>query len=308
MKVWIFAAMLGALAACSPRETAPSEQNAASGEGTAAAADAASTEPAGPEAGTLDWAVAGAWRSEEEKARDVWRNPSETLNFFGVDPAGTVVEIWPGGGWYTQILAPWVKENGGRYIAAGFDPEGSDFARDAMARFQETYVADPETYGAIEVTTFSRDGASFAPDGSADAVLSFRNVHNWMAGGYEVAFFRQAYKALKPGGVLGIVEHRLPSGEPQDPEARSGYVHEDYVVALARNAGFELVERSDINANPADTADHPFGVWTLPPSSRTESRDGETPADFDPETYLAIGESDRMTLKFVKPAETADAG
>ncbi|MEO0981525.1 MAG: hypothetical protein AAFX03_02605 [Pseudomonadota bacterium] len=261
-------------------------------------------EPAGPEVGSLDWAIAGDWRSDLERARDAWRSPKATLEFFGLEPGHTVVEVWPGGGWYTNILAPYLKEGGGQFIAAGFDPEGSEFAQNAMARFNETYVGDPETYGDIEVTVFSSDSDGMAPAGTADVVLTFRNVHNWMAGGYQAKAFADAYAALKPGGILGVVEHRLPSTEVQDPVAASGYVHEDYVKAQAEAAGFEFVDSSEINANPVDTADHPFGVWTLPPVSRTADQDGETPEGFDPDAFRAIGESDRMTLKFRKPAES----
>ncbi len=212
-----------------------------------------------------------------------------------------MVEIWPGGGWYTQILAPYLKQGGGTLIAAGFDPARSEGSRSAVERFAETYVSNPDIYGTITVTILSAESTEIAPAASADFVLTFRNIHNWMSGGYEAAVFRQAYDALKPGGVLGVVEHRLPSAMTQDPSATSGYVHEDYVKALAEAAGFEFVAASEINANPADTADHPFGVWTLPPSSYTADREGNTPEGFAPEPYKAIGESDRMTLKFVKP-------
>ncbi len=281
---------------------------AACGEAVSSGDDVETREPeldastdAGPEVGTLAWALAGDSRTEEETARDAWRHPLEVLEMFEVEPSDTIVEIWPGGGWYTNILAPYLKQGGGRFVAAGFDPDGSDFARNVMARFNETYVANPDIYGEIEVTVLSASSDGFAADGSADVVLTFRNVHNWMAGGYEAKAFAEAYRALKPGGVLGVVEHRLPSTEVQDPRAPTGYVHEDYVKALAAAAGFEFEAASEINANPADTADHPFGVWTLPPNSRTSNRDGETPDDFDPAIYQAIGESDRMTLKFRKP-------
>lgn len=256
----------------------------------------------GPAIGTFAWAVAGDWRKDEERARDVWRHPVETLEFFGIQPDATVVEIWPGGGWYTQILAPYLRQGGGQLVTAGFDPETSERAKEAVDRFAETYVSKPETYGAIDVTILSATTPRFATDGSADAVLTFRNVHNWMSGGYEASVFEQAYTALKPGGILGIVEHRLPSGGIQDPAASTGYVHEDYVKALASAAGFEFVSSSEINANPADTADHPFGVWTLPPNNRDSDRDGNSVEDFDPATYKTIGESDRMTLKFIKPS------
>ncbi len=269
---------------------------------TEIAAETAGAEEAGPAVGTLAWAAAGAWRTDEEKARDAWRHPVETLEFLGVRGDDTVVEIWPGGGWYTQILAPYLKEGGGTLVAVGADANRSEGAARSVTRFAEAYVEKPDTYGDIVVTALSADTGEIAADGSADVVLTFRNVHNWMNGGYEATVFEKAYAALRPGGMLGVVEHRLPSAAVQDPTGSTGYVHEDYVKALAEAAGFELVASSEINANPADTADHPFGVWTLPPNSSTEDREGNTPDEFSPEVYKAIGESDRMTLKFVKPS------
>ena len=244
-------------------------------------------------------------RSAEEKARDDWRNPAQTLEFFGIEADDKVVEIWPGGGWYTNILAPWLASGGGTLVAAGFDPASvEDPERRAqvegrIAEFKSTY-ADPR-FGTIEYSAFSAVSGPLTQAGTADAVLTFRNIHNWMSGGYTEKFFTDAYTALKPGGVLGVVEHRLPSTAMQDPTAASGYVHEDFVKGLAVAAGFEFVEASEVNANPADTADHPFGVWTLPPNSATSARDGTTSEGFDAAKYAAIGESDRMTLKFRKP-------
>jgi predicted methyltransferase len=254
---------------------------------------------------TLAEAVASDLRSDEEKARDVWRNPVKTLEFFGVESDMKVVEVWPGGGWYTNILAPWLASGGGTLVAAGFDAASIEDAErrarteQRLAEFKATY-ADPK-FGTIEHTAFSATSGPLTADGTADVVLTFRNIHNWMGGGYTEKFFADAYTALKPGGVLGVVEHRLPSTQAQDPKATSGYVHEDYVKALATASGFEFVEASEINANPADTADHPFGVWTLPPNLATPDRDGKPVEGFDPEKYKAIGESDRMTLKFRKP-------
>ena len=269
----------------------------------------AESETPEPALSPLQTAINGPWRSDEEKARDVFRNPKETLEFFDIEQDETVAEVWPGGGWYTQILAPYLKSGGGQFIAIGFDPASSDFAANAMSRFEESFVSNPDIYGEIIVTAYAADTPPFAEPDSIDTVLTFRNVHNWMASGHADKFFTDAFAALKPGGVLGVVEHRLPSNMEQDPAARSGYVHEDYVKALAEAAGFEFVDASEVNANPADTADHPFGVWTLPPSNRTTDRDGNTQEGFDPEIYQQIGESDRMTLKFVKPnapAETAE--
>jgi predicted methyltransferase len=254
---------------------------------------------------TLAEAVASDLRSDAEKARDVWRHPAETLAFFGVEPDMKVVEVWPGGGWYTNILAPWLASSGGTLVAAGFDaasiedPERRARTEQRIAEFKAGY-ADPK-FGTIEHSVFSATSGPLTADGSADVVLTFRNVHNWMSNSYAEKFFADAYLALKPGGVLGVVEHRLPSTEAQDPKAASGYVHEDYVKGLAAAAGFEFVEASEVNANPLDTADHPFGVWTLPPNNAATGRDGATVEGFDPEKYKAIGESDRMTLKFRKP-------
>jgi len=281
-----------ALAACTPAKTpAPASVEAA----------AAETAPAM----TLAEAAASDVRTDAEKARDAWRHPVETLEFFGVEADDKVVEVWPGGGWYTNILAPWLASGGGTLVAAGFDASSIEDAErrarteERIAEFKANY-AKPG-FGTLEHSVFSAQSGPLTADGTADVVLTFRNLHNWMAQGYTEKFFADAYTALKPGGVLGVVEHRLPSTQAQDPKATSGYVHEDYVKALAAAAGFEFVEASEINANPADTADHPFGVWTLPPNSAAADREGKTPDGFDPEKYKAIGESDRMTLKFRKP-------
>jgi predicted methyltransferase len=255
---------------------------------------------------SLNDAVAGDWRSDDEKARDVWRNPAETLAFFDIQPSDTVIEIWPGGGWYTNILAPYLASGDGQMIAAVWDVnvfEGERLERiqQRIADFKAVYEADADLFGTLEYTAFSAESGPLADAGSVDAVLTFRNVHNWMGGDYSQKFFSDAYSALKPGGTLGVVEHRLPSSTEQDPRGSTGYVHEDFVKAMAASAGFEFVEASEINANPADTADHPFGVWTLPPVSRSTDREGNSVEGFDADAYLAIGESDRMTLKFVKP-------
>lgn len=261
--------------------------------------ETATVEPDAPaaEAGlsTLQDAIDGDWRSADNSARDTWRHPAETLAFFEVEPGETLIEIYPGGGWYAEILAPFVEQTGGRYIAANFgNPEGD-------ARFLERF-ADETVYGALEVTALNDSSGPMTDAGTVDTVLSFRNVHNWMSRGFEAKVFEDAYAALKPGGVFGVVEHRLPSSADQDPQARTGYVHQDYVISLAEEAGFEFAGSSEINANSADTADHPFGVWTLPPVSVTEDREGNAPEGFDAQKYLDIGESDRFTLKFVKPA------
>ena len=252
---------------------------------------------------TVEDAMAGSWRTEEERARDAYRHPAETLEFFGIEGDDTVVEIWPGGGWYTNILAPWLHANGGQLIAATFSPDRSERAAEVITNYKTNYETNADTFGTIEYTVFDAEAEPMGEPDSVDAVLTFRNIHNWMGSDYAEKFFTEAYRVLKPGGTLGIVEHRLPSAMEQDPSAPSGYVHQDYVRQLAEAAGFQFVEASEVNANPADTADHPFGVWTLPPVSRTTDGDGNTPEGFDAAQYEDIGESDRMTLKFVKPAE-----
>lgn len=249
----------------------------------------------------LDEAVAGDWR-RGRVARDDFRNPQATLEFMQVDPSSTVLEIWPGGGWYTDILAPWIAGNEGTYIAAHF-PATSENRQRSRDGFQARF-ADTAVFGDIVMADFDGRSGPLAEAGSVDTILSFRNVHNWMMGNFAEKAFDDFFAALRPGGTLGIVEHRLPSTREQDPRASSGYVQQAYVIALAEEAGFELVDTSEINANPADTADHPFGVWTLPPVGRSAPRGEEPNPDFDRASYDAIGESDRMTLLFRKPENT----
>ena len=257
-----------------------------------APAPAEKAAPAAPTLSAMETVLKSDTRGETQ-ARDQYRNPKETLEFFGLGPNMTVVEIWPGRGWYSHILSPYAEASGGNYIAALF-AETSDYAKRGNANFRETFPA-------AATSTFSKDADGIAPDGSADMVLSFRNVHNWMSGGYAEKAFGDFYKALKPGGTLGIVEHRLPATLEQDPKGRSGYVQQALVIKMAEEAGFEFVASSEINANPKDTADHPFGVWTLPPVNRRAKRGEEPDPNFDGSAYEAIGESDRMTLKFRKP-------
>lgn len=261
----------------------------------AVAADTQIAQTAGPSLpDRLAPILSGPHRSDANKARDVWRRPVETLEFFGVEPGMTVVEIWPGGGWYTEVLAPLLQADG-RYIAAGADPNGaSENMLAGIQRFKDKLAATPDLYGKAEMAAFGPRALDIMPEGSADRVLTFRNVHNWMAAGWAEDAFKAMYKALKPGGVLGVVEHRASTDQPQDPKAVSGYVREDHVIKLATDAGFKLVAMSEINGNPRDTKDHPRGVWTLPPTLGLK--------DQDRDKYQAIGESDRMTLRFVKPA------
>ncbi|BAQ16995.1 class I SAM-dependent methyltransferase [Methyloceanibacter caenitepidi] len=252
----------------------------------------AHAEQSPPQDERLKEVIAGDHRSAENAARDTYRHPYETLTFFGIRPDMTVVEIYPGRGWYTEILAPYLKDTGTLYAAeAPSDPSYEALQR-SLEAFDQKLKDAPELYGQVKRTTVTKDG-DIAPPESSDLIVTFRNTHSFMRAGTEEASFAAMYRALKPGGVLGVVQHRGDPKVKQDPKAASGYVNEDYVIALAENAGFELADKSEINANPKDTKDYPKGVWTLPPSFRL--------GDEDREKYAAIGESDRMTLKFVKP-------
>lgn len=249
----------------------------------------------------LEQISAASHRSVADKARDKYRHPVDTLLWFGVRDDMTVVEVYPGGGWYTDILAPFLKTRG-HYIAAGYDPKSdSAFFRNSVKSFHEKVTQAPAIYGNVTETVLAPpEQVTLAPAGSADLVLTFRNVHNWMKAGYADAVFVAMYRALKPGGVLGVVEHRASNDQPQDPQANSGYVREDFVISMAEKAGFHFEGKSEINANPKDTKNHPKGVWTLPPTFALD--------DQDRAKYEAIGESDRMTLKFIKPATAPQSG
>lgn len=248
----------------------------------------------------LQQAIAGKHRTASYVERDRYRHPAKTLDFFGVDSSMTVVEIWPGsGGWYTEILAPYLRKNGKLY-AAHFDPQSdSEYYAKSRKKFKTKLADQPAIYDAVEVTTFSATKKlDIAPAGSTDRVLIFRSVHNWYSAGKDEevkASFKVFYTALKPGGILGVVEHRLPESRPLSDQESGGYMRQDQVIKLAEAAGFKLMSSSEINANPKDTADHPKGVWTLPPTLRLK--------DENRDHYLSIGESDRMTLKFVKPED-----
>ncbi len=294
------------LGACSNgTETEAPVSNTAPAETAAAAPAAETAAPAQPGVASLEAAIAGEWRGDRGE-RDQFRNPAETLAFLEVDPSSTVLEIWPGGGWYADILAPWLAGNGGTYIAAHFPADAaSEGRRASRERFEQRY-ADTALYGDIVMSGFDDTTDALAEPGSVDTILTFRNVHNWMMGNYAEKAFADFYAALREGGTLGVVEHRLPSTREQSSNGGSGYVQQAYVIRLAEEAGFELVGTSEINANPADTADHPFGVWTLPPSRRSAGRGEEPAADFDRAFYDAIGESDRMTLLFRKPEAASE--
>lgn len=242
-------------------------------------------------------AVADNRRAPANAARDAWRHPQQTLEFFGVVPHHTVLEVTPGAGWYTEILAPLLSGHG-QYIAAMVDPaslpegRGRDYQQRSLDGFNALVAGDAARFAKVQVNTFAPAAPVFAAPGTVDVLLTFRNVHNWRSNGQEAGYFKAFFDALKPGGVLGVVEHRARADVPADDN--SGYVGVDQVVALATAAGFVLDASSEINANPADTRDHPNGVWMLPPGNRHEPADAAR--------YQAIGESDRMTLRFVKPA------
>ena len=259
--------------------------------------------PDGPPQGSLEWAVAGPWRARD-RGRDAARHPMETLRFFGLQPRMTVVDFWPGSGWYTEIIAPYLAEGEGHYIAAGFQTgPGADPAQVALtAAFQERFTNDRRLYGEIELTQFGATSGPVAPAGTVDLVLFMRNIHAWMAAGIAEKAFADAYAALRPGGILGIEQHRLGPDEDQDPAAANGYVQEAFVRQLAAEAGFAFVAASEINANERDTKDHPFGVETLPPQRLSAPRGSAPDPAFDRTKYDESGESDRMTLKFRKPA------
>ena len=240
--------------------------------------------------------LAGSWRDPKNVARDQYRHPRETLAFFGLEPGQTVVEITPGGGWYAEILAPYLRDSG-NYVAAVVDPAAfdagktRDYHQKSRAGLEAKFAAAPAQYEKAQVVAYDPKAPVFGPAGSADRVLTFRNVHNWRKDGWAEGMFRGFFAVLKPGGVLGVVEHRAKADVPATDD--SGYVGEAQVIAMAEAAGFKLDGKSEVNANSKDTKDYPNGVWTLPPSNDHDAED-------DP-MYQAIGESDRMTLRFVKP-------
>lgn len=243
----------------------------------------------------LEAAIAGDHRSAANVARDVYRHPRETLEFFGLQSNMTVVEIWPGAGWYSEILAPALRGSGTLVLASFGEDSSPDYRPRLHKELQEKIAARPDVYDQAKLTVWDPPGKpSLGEPGSADMVLTFRNVHGWINSGIEKDVFKAMFEVLKPGGTLGIVQHRANAGVDPAASARKGYVPESHVVALATAAGFKLVGRSDLNANPLDTKDYEKGVWTLPPTLTLKEQDKDK--------YLAIGESDRMTLRFLKPA------
>jgi predicted methyltransferase len=237
--------------------------------------------------------LAGDQRSEANRARDVYRHPKETLLFFGVRPEMTVLEVWPEPGWYTEIIAPLLREKGTYYAAVTPANPASAYATKRHAEFAAKLAARPDLYSKVSVVTLPADGSDVVPPGTLDMAVTFRNIHNFMSDGNASQTFATLYRALKPGGLLGVVEHRGNPAVPQDPKAKSGYVNEDYAVKLIEAQGFRLVAKSQVNDNPRDTKDYEQGVWTLPPAF--------TLGDKDRAKYAAIGESDRFTILFAKP-------
>jgi predicted methyltransferase len=256
------------------------------------AAPAAITVAIDPTADALRAAIAAPHRSEANRARDPARHPEEVLTLFEVKPSSTVIELWPFGGWYAELLAPLVREQG-KYIAAIMDPEAANERELGYnATLQQIFDANPAVFGRVTTVPLSKLHTELAPGDSADVVLTFRNIHNWAWAGIEKDVFASAYRALKPGGVLGVVEHRHadPMFHPTKPG--DAYVGEDWAIQMIESVGFKLEARSEVNANPKDTKDYP--VWSLPPNYMQ--------GDKDREKFTAIGESDRFTLKFRKPA------
>jgi predicted methyltransferase len=283
-------AAIALLAACTA-PTSSTVPTTASGNPTGSSASTAAN------SALLDAAISGPQRSAKARERDIYRHPAETLQFFELTPSLTVLEIAPGGGWYTEILAPYLHDRGTLYEAQYDGPQDapSAEAQAGRAAFASKLAATPAVYGNVVVGTLHRGQFSgFPADGSVDRVLTFRNIHNWIKDGEIDANLRAFYAALKPGGILGVEEHRAAPGTSLQQTIDTGYVTEDYVMTHARAAGFELAGQSEANSNPRDTKNYPHGVWSLPPTYEG--------GDLDRARFAAIGESDRMTLRFVKPA------
>ena len=266
-----------------PTPPAPAAQDAPSD--PAAAAPSAAHDP-------LRAAIDAPDRPEAERARDAWRHPYETLTFFEVKPDAHVLELWAGRGWYTHILAPYLGERGKLYLTTYAPDAQNEYLRKVAAELTQRMSALKHADRVQSIVVEAPDRLDLGLEAQVDVVLTFRNLHNWVKGGYDKTLYEQAHKALKPGGIFGVVEHRGPKGLSREDAAKTGYMDQDQVIADISAVGFELVEASEINANPKDTRDHPEGVWTLPPSLRL--------GEVDRQRYLDIGESDRMTLKFRK--------
>jgi predicted methyltransferase len=286
------------LAACAGQAASDASSASASASASAPVNAANAARPENPaNAALLDAAISGPQRSDKARERDIYRHPKETLQFFELTPSLTVLEIAPGGGWYTEILAPYLHDHGTLYEAEYDGPQAapSAEAQAGRAAFARKLAATPAVYGNVVVGTLHKGQfTGFPAEGSVDRVLTFRNIHNWIKDGEIDANLRAFYAALKPGGILGVEEHRAAPGTSLQQIIDTGYVTEDYVIAHARAAGFELIGSSEVNSNARDTKNYPHGVWSLPPTYEG--------GDADRARYAAIGESDRMTLRLIKPA------
>ena len=253
--------------------------------------------------GTLEWAVSGNWRNAVDKGRDKYRHPVEMLTFFEIKPKDTVIDMWPGAGYMTEILAPYLNKGKGQYIAALIEagPVPEEAAASLEAKYRAHFDADKKRYGELTYAAFGETSGPLAEADSVDCVLFLLVIHDWIAKGIAEKAFADAFAALRPGGILGVEQHRADIGNVQDPGATTGYVQEPLVKQMAAEAGFQFVAESEMNANPKDDKDHPFGVWTLPPQRLTAPRGQAPNPEFDGSLYESIGESDRMTLKFRKP-------
>jgi len=260
--------------------------------------DVATTTTMQSDEASIRTAAAMSHRSDANRKRDVYRHPIETLAFFGVKPDMTVIEMYPGGGWYTEILAPLLRERG-KLVVTSLDPNGPQDKPGFKAAhdLQERFKSQPDLFGKVQTARIDPPNAwDLGPDGSADMVLTFRNIHDWVRDGFADKVIAAMYKVLKPGGVLGVEAHSSPKAS-SDPVAvgKSGYLTDAFVISLVEKAGFKLAGKSDVNANPKDAHEYPEGVWTLPPTFRL--------GDKNRDLYTTIGESDRMTLRFVKPGK-----
>lgn len=262
----------------------------------------ANLDTGGPDSGTLEWAVNGEWRAAD-RPRDRWLHPLETLRFLGLQKGMEVLQLWPGRGLWTEILAPYLAKNDGVLYAANFQlGDHPNPAEAAVVKRFKTRFSDRARYGEVRMTEFGASSGPVAPERSVDLALFMLNLDEWMAAGLAEKAFRDTFAALKPGGILGVVQHRANIGGLQDPVAANGYVQEPFVKGLAAEAGFAFVTSSEVNANSKDAKDHPFGVWTLPPDRLSAPRGARPDPNFNHTKYDLIGESDRMTLKFRRPA------
>jgi predicted methyltransferase len=284
------------LAACASTHDGASASASASANDGAASASASSPMVTNATGAALDEAIAGNWRTPAWVARDGYRHPKETLSFFMVNADQTLIEITPGGGWYTEILAPYLRDNG-HYVAAVWDDAITgqpQYRYNLNKQLREKVAGNAALYGKSELRKFDAKHPDFGPPNSADVVLTFRNAHNWVEDGNAQDYFHAFFAVLKPGGTLGFVDHRANPGTDLPTQIKSGYLTEELVIGYAKDAGFVLEDKSEVNANAKDTKDHPNGVWTLPPTNQHDKADDAK--------YKAIGESDRMTLRFRKPA------